>query len=528
MPFSAQVGGNTLILEATDAKGTSRKRVQAFQWSTKYHKPNAAVPKSGMVDPGLGVWLGSEVLDDGDHSLPPDDLATIFELVMASFDIGALLPSPAADELSLAGATYDIFISNMNYAAPTVALGSKTGALTFVAVISGITADLYIDKTCTYSFPITCIGPSNMSGDVTMTSIVLSADVQLSVNPDHSLNATPTNVDVALNGLDINLDGFLGGLVEFFVGFFQDGFVSDLESSFNSEISNQLAPILASALSSLAFDLEFEMPSLDPSGGTVPVNLKTDFSYTSVTASGAELGLRAGVYAPKATPYDNLGALGRGGCGSGQQTMIVPGDGPIELVFPDDTLNELLYAAWNGGLLEFDVPPSLLGDVDLSTFGVSEIDIRVSGMLAPAISDCNATNSLTVHIGDLRIDADLTIFGTPLAVVMYAALEADVTLVAEDGQIGLQIGDIEEVYTEVTVDDDSLLSFEAVIDDLIQENLVPALLGSLGGDALGGFPLPEIDLSTSLEGLPPGTGIAIAPQGVTRSGGNSIITGDLQ
>ena len=59
------------------------------------------------------------------------------------------------------------------------------------------------------------------------------------------------------------------------------------------------------------------------------------------------------------------------------------------------------------------------------------------------------------------------------------------------------------------------------------DNLVPSLTGLLGGDALGSFPLPEIDLSAAIDGLPPGTVIRIVPSGVIRADGNSVVQGEL-
>jgi hypothetical protein len=44
-----------------------------------------------MVPEGLGVWLAQEVMDDGVHTLPPDDFATIFELVLTNLDFAPTL-----------------------------------------------------------------------------------------------------------------------------------------------------------------------------------------------------------------------------------------------------------------------------------------------------------------------------------------------------------------------------------------------------------------------------------------------------
>ena len=54
------------------------------------------------------------------------------------------------------------------------------------------------------------------------------------------------------------------------------------------------------------------------------------------------------------------------------------------------------------------------------------------------------------------------------------------------------------------------------------------MLDGLGGDALGGIPLPSIDLSGAFDGIPDGTVIAIAVDTVEHEEGNTIVSGDLQ
>ncbi len=68
---------------------------------------------------------------------------------------------------------------------------------------------------------------------------------------------------------------------------------------------------------------------------------------------------------------------------------------------------------------------------------------------------------------------------------------------------------------------------EDLIVGILENALKDNLLGALGGGALGGIELPEIDLSESL-GLPPGTAvIEIAIDEVNHSSGTSVISGHL-
>ena len=502
------VGGNTLVFEAVDAKDTPRRRVQAFHWAKGYNKP--APPKGGMADPGLGIFLSQEVIDDGDHSQPADDLATIFELVLAGFDIAGLVPSGAL--ASVLG--YDIYIKNLKDTKRSVSLQSGNGVLKMTATIEGVTGD--VDAKAEWL--------PDASGDLTITKITIKADVEVNV-VNHALDAQLKNVDVTLTGVDISI----GWLVDWLIDLFVDGFVSDIEQNFESEMAAQLEPMLTDALSSLAFSTSFDMPSLDPAGGTVAIDLVTDFSAVDFTPAGGAFHLRAGAYAAdKATAFDNSGAVRRLGCGTGLQQLILPKASNLELSLADDTFNLLLWSAWSGGLLEFDVPDSMLADVDLGEFGITDVSIHISGMLAPVISDCNPDQSLKIHIGDLRADASMSLLGTQMDVVMFASFTAGVELAIADGELGLALTELEELESEVTVVQEGLIGSEAVIAGMIDESLVPGLLDALGGGTLGGFPLPEIDLSGSLDGVPPGTGIAIDPEEVSRAGGNTIVSGDLK
>jgi hypothetical protein len=203
------------------------------------------------------------------------------------------------------------------------------------------------------------------------------------------------------------------------------------------------------------------------------------------------------------------------------------------MVFPDDTLNAILRAAWWGGLLEFPVDPALLGGVDLSGYGITNLNMVVSGWLPPLASDCGAAGDLRLYVGDLEITATMDLFGQPLSLLVYVSFEAPISLAAAAGQVQITVSAVENVALEVTVLEEDLIGSEGVIRDLLETQLVPALGALLGdGEPLGSFPLPEIDLSESV-GLPPGTvQFAIdpltSPDWPPRLDGNTIIYGQMR
>ncbi|MFT7578844.1 MAG: hypothetical protein ACI9MR_000505, partial [Myxococcota bacterium] len=205
----------------------------------------------------------------------------------------------------------------------------------------------------------------------------------------------------------------------------------------------------------------------------------------------------------------------------------IPENRVLELVLADDTLNQILYAAWRGGLLEFPVPDAWLQGADLSMFGITDLDLTVSGLLAPTAGDCAGPGGLKAHIGDLKIEASLSLFGTPLDVDIWVSLIADVDIAEVDGELTIAIDAIDRVETEVVVEQPDLIAAEGAIKDLIEEQLLSGLLDTIGGQELGAIPLPDIDLSGAIPGLPAGTGIRIVPQVLYRQGGNTIVGGRL-
>ena len=506
----AAIGGNTLNFYAEDALGTKRKRVQAYLWSDSYLAPDAAKPKSGMVDPGVGYFLSKKAIDDGDHSLPPNDLATIFELFLQSYDFASVLPNPAYEGNGIVAT-----VSNLKYGKAKVSLAPIQDALTLSATIPNITGDIQAK----WSF-------LTLNGKLTITAINLSAKVK-PVVVNHALATSVTDVVVTLDGFDIKLTG-LGSLLNFLIAGLKGTFVNSLQDSIGNALKDQLGPVMASALSALAFSFDVGVPKLDGSGGKVDAKLLTDFSEVLIDTSGAIFRLRAGVYANKGNNVSNLGVPKRIGCGKGLQPLVIPKKSSLELAMADDMLNEFLYALWFGGLLEFPVGESLLKGIDLSQYGISDLKLTTKALLAPTASDCNDAGELLAHIGDFRVDASLSIFGQKMDVVVYATFVAGIQVSVDANKLTIQLTNVKSVQTDVEVQQEALIASESVIESLVADTLVKNLLTVLGGSALGGFELPVIDLSSTVKGLPPGTGIAIDPKTVTRIEGNTVIGGNLK
>ena len=572
--MNVQVGGNVIVLKATDSMGTVRERVQSFLWSSTYKKPTNKTTKSGIVTDGLGLWLGKEAIDDGSRNYnKPKNLATLAEMVVASFDVYDSIPSPAAENWA-----YALYVTSLNHDPPKISLDPQAGYLRLNGTINNVVAGYKVDTL----FDVT--------GTVTISKIALQADVEFSIQ-SHQLVAEVKNVAVTINGNDIDIegDGISGSIASFVAGFFKDTLADTLETEFEAALKSEVEPVLEDSLSTLTLDQQFALPALALDGSTIPVSLVSDFNAVKVTTKGLELVMRAGGYATSQTDYDGLAYLGapsRVNCGSGTQSLSIPSTYELEASVADDTVNSLLFAAWRGGLLEFKVPDSMLGEVDVSDFGITDLELSVSGMVAPTMSDCNDEGAARIFLGDVQIDASLKLLSVPMDMKVWASLAVDVDIhmksacnndggkgcpenaaceeivcdlddyccknawddlcaaCAKTGVgyqyldcssaiapcqsgIGLEIGSISQVDTELYVANDELIATEPVINDLIKNQMLPNLTSQLAGSIFT-IPLPEIEIGGVAPGIPEGTVLGFNPIVDKRIGGNTVIQGQVK
>jgi hypothetical protein len=415
-----------------------------------------------------------------------------------------------------------------------VELSAIDGGLHVNASLTDIIGDLYFDCTET----ICELAGGSGTGGLSIEVVTLSGDLRLTVADDHTIDIDLVNVQTMIDPDDVNVwadnwwTDVVIAVVEFFV---LDSLVGDIADQLNAEVQNTLGPLLEDGLDQFNLNSSLDLPNLADPETPIVVDLITDFGATDFhdgttppnpsPPQGGLIVLRGGGFVDEiVTPYDNLGIPLRHGCGQGDDGMPMPRESLMEIGLHDDLLNQLLYGAWEGGLLEFPLPEELVGGGD----GVySDLEVYISGMLAPTASDCNASGKLLAHIGDMRIDASLTLLDEPVTFVAYSSLVVGVEVTELEGSLGITLTGVEDVQTELTVGEDSAIDVEATLVTVLEQQLADGLLGALGGEGLGAIELPEMDLSDTL-GLPPGTAlIAIQVEQVGRTPGTTVISGHL-
>src|SRR5690606_6917032 len=189
--------------------------------------------------------------------------------------------------------------------------------------------------------------------------------------------------------------------------------------------------------------------------------------------------------------------------GNGDEHADLPREGALEFGLSDDLVNQILYAAWRGGVLEIPIViPDLAGEARLD----------VHGLTAPTLSDCNAEGQAVLTLGDLQLDAEITLLGTRFTFRAFTSLQAAVGFeVASDG-VALRFGDISSMETEIVTHDDPSIEIEDLLVRTLESELEKTFLMSLGGDSGLTIPLPAVGpsmLSPRWEGAQHRDGVTV-------------------
>ena len=517
-------GGTTLDIEVVDVVGAKRRHVQSFLWSTAYRQPEVAGEQ--MVPEGIAFYLSQAALDDGDNGEPADDIATVLSIALANLDIAALI-DPNTPITSTAG--YDIYLKDLNFGSTQISLAATDEGLFISASVKDVLGDLEFD--CTTAGCIFLGGDG--TGGLSATEIKVSAETMIWVDAQGQVQVTVANPMTDLSPDDVDVwsnNGWTNFLISIIKPFIMDGVVADIVSMLNETIETQLGPALATALNALEVDALFDLPNLGGGDQTIPVNLVTRYADTtfhdgeappdpSPPQSGTITQSAGGYFTNDVTPYQNDGVPSRVGCGSADEVLAIPRTSEVEIALADDMINQVLYGAWRGGLLEFPVPPELAGEnamLEINSF-------VASGMLAPTASDCATPGELRAHIGDLRFDGDLVVLDKPMTFTAFMSMVVRLEISATGDAIAIGIPEVVDIRTQLDANEDNMIDAEPFIAQKLEEGISKTIIEALGGGGLGAINLPVIDLSAQL-GLPPGTAtLAITADQAIRAPGTTVI-----
>ncbi len=163
-----------------------------------------------------------------------DGLADYFAGLMASVDLGGLIPSPIT-RWTVVTCEYPIYLRNFAYDHSTFALLRTDDGLTLRTVYSGITGDL------------SAASPEwlcpDLTGSIAIASITVETRIDIGDGDDPQVTLGGTEATV--NGLQINVDGTFGFIVGWITNWFQDTFVTAMADAIESVISYQVGADLS-------------------------------------------------------------------------------------------------------------------------------------------------------------------------------------------------------------------------------------------------------------------------------------------
>jgi hypothetical protein len=516
MPLS--YGANMVWVRAGDPYGNERDVGRSVVWSSKFYPLNPPSLEDDKITAAMVIMFTQEAVDDGDHDHDHvDDLATIFEIIMGSLDLGSMLGGQTIGEFL--GCSYEI--TNLAYDSPSVSLTLVPGGLEMRITINNFVAELWNHGNgfCTLNWDNWySTGPVVNTAD----SITITTTISLSVvNGETVSEASDTTVEIEnLHAGDLDFLGWLGGALTTF-----------MEPLFADLIETQLEGQLGDIFNMLAFNQEFELPS--PVDGQPPNKLSLQTEISGIQMEPAFLMLTLDGMSAAAEPMrpnpDILGSLAYEGCGSYGQPPTPPPT-PLQIAMNDDLLNQLLFGLWDGGTLNLDLGAEALGDVDLSQYGISDLSIHIEPLLPLIFNSCKGDQDI-IQIGDMFVDAEFKLLGQDAHMAFWIQGEAPVVIaIVENDEGALELGfellDLDPIVLEVVLNEGLFEGDDASLVALMKEQLLPQMLGSLTG-GLGGFTLPQIDLSGVSEGVPEGTGINFSFSNIGRQDAFLLMQGEL-
>ena len=496
LTIPAHQGVNLIEAEIFDKLDGKDKVVQSFVLAEKYTPMNTEHPEVSLIDPALKMFLGQAVWDDNDPVT--DDFASIITLFFENMDWNAMLPNPLTEtgeyrietDTGLVFDHLDLDLICMD--------GFLRLRATLVNVYIGINA---VGKKW-YT-------PS-VDGSASASSVTVDVDVVFSVDAAGKVTATMQNVQTGVNGLNVELDNdFLQFLVGWIVDFFEGTFASIVEDQMKSTIYEQVPPLLESAMEQLAFSTSVTLPSvlgMDP----ITITLEARVSAIDFRIGGATVRLSGAALLAKGNTFDSKGVARRTDCLVGLPPHTFNMLKEAEMGISDDFLNQLLFAVWWSGMLEMDVGADMLGGGNFEEFGISDMSITVKAMRAPVVSDCNG-GELEMRIGDLKLEANMNMFGSDTHVILYASAAVGLSFSVEYANVGgqtvsqikLGVTEIKWVKVEVETVSANLVGSEDSLRLIIKDQLMPILLEQVTSGLMASIPIPVIDLSNLAPGAQP-------------------------
>jgi hypothetical protein len=519
--MTPSAGINILRFYAANESGGQATGVRAYAFAHNYYDPQD--PADHAVPNGFRVFMGPTVFDD-DNTTTLDDFASLFVALLGGIDLAAMVPNPLS-QTSILQCNATITAQNITYSGPLVDLYPINGGLharvRFTNFNMGVNANL-----SGFLCP-------DASGNVSASSITVDVDLLINVTAPGVVEVSLANKTASVGGLNVSLDGILGFLVNWLVDLFEGTIAGQLEDVIASQLDS-FKEIIEDALSSLEMNTIIDFPPLIGTGSATEVVLETSLNSAAFDTLGGALGFETHVTSEKGITYETPGSIARSSClGAAPDNFGFYELHEMELALFDDMLNQLLFAVWYGGSLEFSLGEAELGDAsELSTFGIENLLIDVSFMLPPVLTDCTPDDQYRLQVGDVRIHASMVFNGLPLEFDAFASTSAKVIIGIDNSgaspSLQFSVSTLEVADLEVTEVSAGGPAAKYALTELIQVTLMPTIFDMITEGFVTSVPIPAIELDGIADDLPPGAGFHINGETAYRHSGYTVLSGDVE
>ena len=452
-----------------------------------------------------GVDVPPPPAPPADPEPEPEDegtLSAILEMALRELDITALLPSPVTDfEYGMIGTTcaYDVYIPDLTFGEPDILIALVEGGLNIAIEIPDLYVALDLQRT---SGNWQCL--AGQKGNVTAKKTKMTIRAAFSVDPvtKQFIISTVGGTQIAFEDLKINLDSFFLDLISSLLQGTIEGILKDQVAGLLTEQINKLDDTLNELL---AEPIEIPIGPLLPDSNQVVLRLTLVPEVAAFVPAGAQVELSMAVTSDRLIDRQILGSMGRAGCLAGNPEDFqfnVTDPKKLQLAAHEDVISELLFAFWNNGGLNLHVTGATLAEMgtDLSSYGITDLDLTTYALVPPVVTSCNPDDTLTIQLGDLYLETVMGLFGTPTDVHFFLFLEIQAVLSVvddpEDGRaIAIQVLPPTLKDMDIVSVNEDWVGQEDVFRNLILDGLLDVVFQELKDPfvvAIPGFNLAEL------------------------------------
>lgn len=521
-------GVNTLKAVASDLNGMVRRHSQSYMMSEFYYPTSLGPSIDNLVDKGIVVWLGQEVWDDNDLS-DLDDIATLVHMVLEGLDIVSLIPSPLVAEgegPSVLWCKWEITIKKITYKVDNVDFMPVSGGLKLNAALKDLVVDF---KAIAPAF-----GCPDAIGTATSKNVAIDAEISVSMAPNGPLLVDLKSVEVTVEKPKVDIKEGAASLVDWLINWFSKSLGGYIEKAVESAIDEKLVPMVKGLLTQLSnFEQSFEIPPLPFIEKGITVTVKAAPSQVTFGNTGAILALKISATTGQAFSWlSSPGSIGRGGCLMGKQQNLAMPAAPIAMALHDDLLNQVLFAAWWGGLANINIDPEYISGKK-PDLPVQDVVVQVDPWLPPILNSCQDDGTTVMQVGDLRVLITFKfIGGEPAAIEVFASGSFAVSLGAEPGKNGslnlnLSVDKVLDLEFHLVDVSGAIDGSEDFIESLLQDVVADLIIDAFVGGFMQSFPIPQLDIGGFIPGIKEGTYLNFSPSGLVRQGGYIVVSGKI-